>query len=127
MPYFLEGQVRNPIGMENEYARILAEQGIIGLLIWLAFLVWYFARSRTVFAKGPWSTPRRLLWFSVVIGFGTAWIGIGSLTSIPGTVLLVLALGFTAVLPEAPQLATAPNLAGRRAFQGQGVPAPALR
>jgi hypothetical protein len=127
MPYFLEGQVRNPIGMENEYARILAEQGIIGLLIWLAFLAWYFARSRIAFAKGPWSTPRRLLWFSVVIGFGTAWIGTGSLTSIPGTVLLVLALGCTAVLPEASQLATAPNLAVRRVFRGQGMPAPALR
>src|SRR5579872_1042459 len=27
IPYFLEGEVRNPIGMENEYARILGEQG----------------------------------------------------------------------------------------------------
>src|SRR4029077_630072 len=30
-PYFLQGLVRNPIGIENEYGRILAEQGVIGL------------------------------------------------------------------------------------------------
>ena len=128
MPYFLEGQVRNPIGMENEYARILAEQGLIGLLLWLCFLTWYLARSRIAFAKGPWSTPRKLLWFSVVIGFGTAWIGTGSLTSIPGTVLLIIAMGYTAVLPEAtPQLAGAPDRM-RQDYHGYpGAPAPALR
>src|ERR1700722_3824211 len=50
IPYFLEGSVRNPVGMENEYARILAEQGIIGLCLWLGFLVWFFQRVRVAFA-----------------------------------------------------------------------------
>ena len=45
IPYFLEGQVRNPIGMENEYTRILAEQGVIGICLWLAFLVWFLFRG----------------------------------------------------------------------------------
>lgn len=127
MPYFLQGQVRNPIGMENEYARILSEQGVIGLMLWLVFLVWYFARSRIALAKGIWAIPRRLLWFSVLISFGTAWIGTGTLTSIPGTVFLLLAAGWTAVPPEALR---APGISGRArpaVLRYRAKPAPALR
>ena len=55
IPYFLQGQVRNPIGMENEYARILSEQGLIGLGLWVAFAFWFLFRAPVAFAKGPWS------------------------------------------------------------------------
>jgi hypothetical protein len=88
--------------MENEYARILAEQGIIGLLLWLSFLAWFFFRWKVAFMKGPWQTSRKLLWCMTAIGFGTAWIGTGLLTSIPGTVMLLLGAGWTVVPPEAP-------------------------
>ena len=104
IPYFLQGQVRNPIGMENEYARILGEQGIIGLVLWLAFLGWLFSRARVVFTPGPWSTSRRLIWFLVMFNFATAWIGTGLLTSIPGTLFLILGAGWAAV----PQLSESP-------------------
>ena len=105
IPYFLQGQVRNPIGMENEYARILGEQGIIGLGLWVAFLGWLLTRTRVVFAPGPWSTSRRLLWCLVMFNFGTAWIGTGLLTSIPMTLFLILGAGWTAVPPvPEPQL-----------------------
>jgi hypothetical protein len=100
IPYFLEGQVRNPIGMENEYARILAEQGIIGLVLWLGFLGWFFQRVGIAFSKGAWAIPRKLLWCYVAIGFGTAWIGTGLLTSIPATVLLLIGAGFATTPPE---------------------------
>lgn len=109
IPYFLQGQVRNPIGMENEYARILGEQGIIGLLLWLAFLGWLFSRGPVAFAKGPWSTTRRLVWCQALFGFGTAWIGTGLLTSIPGTLFLILGAGWTAAL-QAPE----PQVLARR-------------
>ena len=36
----------------------------------------------------------------VAIGFGTAWIGTGLLTSIPGTVLIMIGAGWTTVAPE---------------------------
>ena len=101
MPYFLAGEVRNPIGMENEYARILSEQGFIGLLLWLSFLAWFIFRGRTSFARGFWSTPRRLIWCMTAIGFGTAWIGVGLLTAIPGTLLIMVGMGWVAVSPEA--------------------------
>ncbi len=100
MPYFLQGQVRNPIGMENEYARILCEQGIIGLVIWLSFLVWVFSRVRVTFAKGQWAIPKRLMWGFAITSFGTAWIGTGLLTSIPATVLLVMGMGWIVVPSE---------------------------
>jgi hypothetical protein len=101
LPYFLQAQVRNPIAMENEYARILAEQGIIGLLLWLAFLAWFIQRGKIAFANGPWATTRRLTWCMAAFGFATAWIGTGILTSIPGTMLLMIEMGWTVVLPEA--------------------------
>jgi hypothetical protein len=109
LPYFLQGQVRNPVAMENEYARILAEQGLIGLLLWLAFLAWFLQRRKVAFASGGWSTARRLTWSMTAIGFATAFIGTGILTSIPGTMLLMLGMGWTVVKPEALEGSMAPG------------------
>ena len=119
LPYFLEGQVRNPIGMENEYARILAEQGVIGFLLWMGFLIWFFQRVTVAFAKGAWSTPRKLLWCHVAIGFGTAWIGTGLLTSIPATVMLMLGAGWAVMPPEALRVNPLPD---RRGWNPQRAP-----
>ena len=101
IPYFLAGQVRNPIGLENEYARILCEQGIIGLTLWVGFVVWFLTRYRSVFRKGPWATGRRLVWCLSAFGLGTGLIGMGMLTAVPQTALLLLGLGWTATaLPQ---------------------------
>lgn len=96
IPYFLAGQVRNPIGLENEYARILCEQGMIGLLLWLGFIVWYLSRFPNVFAKGPFGTSRRLVWCMSVIALGVGTIGMGMLTAIPETAIFLLGIGWTA-------------------------------
>jgi hypothetical protein len=98
IPYFLEGQVNNPIGMENEYARILSEQGVIGLLLWLGFIGWFVSRARKAFAKGPWANSRRLAWCLAAFTLGTGWIGLGLFTSIPGSVVMLLSIGWT-VMP----------------------------
>jgi len=102
IPYFLQGEVRNPIGMENEYARILSEQGVIGLLIWLAFVGWLVGRFPIAFARGPDATCRRIVWCLCLFSFGTAWIGTGLLTSIPATLFLMLGSGWTTVPPASP-------------------------
>jgi len=97
MPYFLQNQVRNPIGMENEFARILCEQGVIGLMLWLGFLGWFISRAPQVFAKGPWGTGRRMVWAMAILIFATGAIGTGVLTAIPGTAMLLLGMGWTSV------------------------------
>jgi hypothetical protein len=127
MPYFLRGQVRNPIGLENEYSRLLSEQGIIGFLLWIGFLGWYFSRSKIAFTKGPLTTPRILLWFFVATTFGTAWIGTGTLTAIPQTVLLMIAAGWTVVLPEALPWFRPPQRMPQRVAAYREAPAPVLR
>jgi len=96
IPYFLQGQVRNPIGMENEYARILAEQGIVGLVLWLGFIGWFLSRCKTVFAKGPWAASRRMIWGVSITGLITGMIGTGMLTAIPETAVMLLGIGFIA-------------------------------
>jgi O-Antigen ligase len=96
IPYFLQGQVRKPIGLENEYARILCEQGIIGLALWLGFVTWFLSRLPRVFAKGPWATGRRLVWCLSVAGLGIGAIGMGMLTAVPQSAILLLGIGWTA-------------------------------
>jgi hypothetical protein len=124
IPYFLQGQVRNPIGMENEYARILSEQGIIGLALWLAFIIWFFFNAPIAFAKSPWATSRRLVWGLAAIDLSTAFIGTGLLTSIPGTLFLIMGIGWTSV-PEA-RPAPVPNPVRPR-VQPSSAYAPALK
>jgi len=97
LPYFLASQVRNPIGMESEYARVVCEQGIIGLVLWCAIVVAYFARVKTAFAKGPWTGSRRLMWCMAAFTLLSGFIGLGAFTSIPATVLLLLGMGWTAI------------------------------
>ena len=97
IPYFLEGQVKNPIATENEYCRILCEQGVTGLILWLCFVIWYLTRARTAFAKGPWKTSRRAVWCLSSFVLCTIWIGNGFLTSIPLTAIALLGIGWTAV------------------------------
>ena len=126
IPYFLQGEVRNPIGMENEYARILGEQGVIGLFLWLCFLVWFYQRVRAAFANGPWATTRRLTWCLVAIGFGTAWIGTGLLTSIPGTVLIMIGAGWTTVAPEKLRLPAPPGIRQRGIQRVPQSPVPVI-
>jgi hypothetical protein len=94
VPFFLEGQVRHPVATENEYARIMCEQGVIGLMLWIGFILWFLGRYRTAFAIGPWATTRRMTWISCVIGLFSAMIGNGMLTAIPGSAMLLLSMGF---------------------------------
>lgn len=95
IPYFLAGQVRNPTVMENEFARISLEQGIIGLLLWLSFLVW-FATCSAVSQNVTWKAGRKLAWVAAMISWATAFIGTGTLTAIPSAVTLLMLMGWAA-------------------------------
>lgn len=103
IPYFLQDRVRNVVSIENEYARILLEQGIPGLLVWMIFLAWVFTRPTNRHGE-PWFLARRLGWVWCAGSFATGLIGTGLLTSIPATALLLLTLGWIAVPESAEDL-----------------------
>ena len=92
IPFFLMGLARPQYGLENEFARIAMEQGIIGLLLWVLFLGWLFTRLPPR-RRGGSLVAERMMWATVVVLWGTAVIGTGLLSSIPGTALLLLWMG----------------------------------
>jgi hypothetical protein len=113
IPYFLQGRLIPPIYfIENEYVRIVLEQGVFGLCLWAAFIAWALTRvSRG--RSDPWLLGRRLIRVVCVSFFATGMIGIGLLTSIPGTALLLMSVGWIAVrrpssVPEAASVAAPP-------------------
>ena len=93
MPYFLQNRVKNPVGIENEYGRILLETGIPGLCLWIAFIVMTIGGAPSERA-GPWRAGWRLARVTSALFFGTAVIGTGLLTAIPCTALLLLMTGW---------------------------------
>jgi hypothetical protein len=92
LPFFLENRVRHRVVMENEYARIMLEQTSIGLCIWIAFIFWFLLRRISPMAR-LWDLTDQLSWVAVASYFGTAMLGIGLLTSIPQSMLLLLCAG----------------------------------
>jgi hypothetical protein len=98
MPFFLISRVRTPIIMENEYGRILLETGVIGLLIWVAFIATFLFGS-AAFARGSWHSARRVGWVISCFYFVTGMMGLGMLTAIPQTVLMLLAVGWVMARP----------------------------
>lgn len=94
IPYFLQHLLHKRVGLENEYSRVLVEQGVFGLLIFVGFVLWFF--TRRLDSREECYATRRLLWFSAAIALGTSFIGVGLMTSVPGTSLIFLAIGFAA-------------------------------
>jgi hypothetical protein len=92
IPFFLQDVARPQYGLENEYARIAMEQGIIGLLLWVLFLGWLFTRLPPR-RRGGSLVAERMMWATVLVLWGTAFIGTGLLSTIPATALLLLWMG----------------------------------
>lgn len=93
IPYFLEDRIHNRVVLENEYARIVLEQTVIGLGLWIAFIGWFMFRRFTRSAS-HWGLGQQLGWIACVAYFGTGMIGTGLLTSIPQTVLMLFCMGW---------------------------------
>jgi hypothetical protein len=93
LPEFLQARIGHAPNLENEYSRILLEEGIPGLLTWIAFLFWVLFR-KPVKPWEEWVLARKLAWFTCLLYFATAWTGIGLLVSIPGSALLFLMTGW---------------------------------
>ncbi|MDQ1729731.1 MAG: hypothetical protein QOD33_1856 [Pyrinomonadaceae bacterium] len=101
MPYFLQSQIQNPVGIENEYARIMLEQGLIGLFLWLAFITWVLAQPGDG-KNSPWHVGRRLAWVTCAAYFASGLLGTGLFTSIPQTCLFLMNVGWVAARQTEP-------------------------
>jgi hypothetical protein len=121
MPYFLQGQLWNPVGLENEYARIMLEQGVPGLALWLAFIVWLLTRA-VPRPSEPWYVGRWLARFLCAIFFATAPMGLGMLTAIPQTASLLVLCGWIASPQVVPVRRRAGQQAGDLIERSEAVP-----
>jgi hypothetical protein len=93
IPYFLADQAPTPLGMENEYSRILVDQGWVGLIAWLAFLVWLLIKPPAPRFRVPWQIGAVLMYAMVLTNWLTAFIGAGTLSTIPTSVMLLTMCG----------------------------------
>ena len=96
IPYFLRERVQTNFVLENEYARIVLEQGIPGLFIWVLFVAWVLSRPRA-HSSSSWQLFRRLMFANAAAFFVFAMTGIGLLTSIPQSMVLLLGVGWMCV------------------------------
>ena len=100
VPYFLQDRLEHPVLMENEYARIALEQGLPGLCLWVAFVMWVFTCSVRIALEtreDPWQLARRLAWVGCVGNFALGLTGTGLFTSVPQTCLMLVSVGWIAV------------------------------
>lgn len=93
IPYFLADRAPRAIGLENEYSRILVDQGLFGLGLWVGFLIWLLHRPPPVRFAVPWGFGVVLMFALVLTNWGTAFIGAGTLSAIPASVLLLTQMG----------------------------------
>ncbi len=93
VPYFLADQAPDPIGLENEYCRILVDQGWVGLLGWVAFVAWVLARPPVPRFAVRWQLGVVLMYGLVFTSWATAFVGAGTLSSVPGSILLLTQMG----------------------------------
>src|SRR5262249_42597819 len=96
IPFFLQDLISKPVGMENEYCRILLEEGLPGLLLWIGFICWALTR-RGPPRRDSWFLGWRLLWYTCLGCFAFGVLGTGLMTAIPQTTILFVSLGFLAV------------------------------
>jgi len=96
MPFFLIQRVHRPVMVESELGRIHLETGLIGTTAWILFMIWVFTRPRVQKAD-LWFVGLRLAWVICVVCAIAGLIGIGLLTSIPASAVLLMLLGWIAV------------------------------
>lgn len=98
VPYFLRGN-QSPLVMENEYARIGIEQGLPGLTLWIMFALWAFLRwpGRQ---KDGWALGRLLGWACCGFFFLTGLTGVGLMSSVPQTTLMLSIVGWFTTAPQ---------------------------
>jgi len=98
VPYFLRA-TQSPLVMENEYARIGIELGLPGLTLWIVFLLWTFVRWPGG-AKDGWALGRFVGWVACGVFFLTGLTGVGLLSSVPQTTIMLMTMGWFVTSPH---------------------------
>jgi O-Antigen ligase len=93
IPFFLAEHAPPPIGLENEYSRILVDTGWIGLGLWLGFVGWLLAVPPRFDIRRPWAIGLALAYAQVLGAWVTAVLGTGLLVSVPGSLFVLLQMG----------------------------------
>ena len=96
VPYFMQRSSEPGPQMENEYVRIVLEQGLPGLALWLLFIIWVLARSPGRM-RDSWALGRRLAWVTFAAAFFSGLVGMGLFTSVPQTVIMLMTMGWYVV------------------------------
>ena len=98
IPFFMQNLATGHIiGIENEYGRIVCEQGVIGLLFWLGLVGWICTNTRAPATALPAGRT-----FATILIF-VYWIvgatGNGLLSAIPTTAIFLLLCGMRVAAP----------------------------
>jgi hypothetical protein len=93
IPFFLADRAPKQIGLENEFSRILIDQGWLGLGGWLVFLVWLFCAPPPSRLDRPWGLGVVLMYSLCLPTWATGFIGTGVLSAIPQSVLMLVMMG----------------------------------
>jgi hypothetical protein len=112
IPFFLREQILEPVAAENEYVRIMLEEGLLGLGMWVLFIDWLV--TKPLLATRESSLGARLAWFVTIGYFVMACLGTGLLTSVPQSLLLLLAAGWSSCGMESEARSTLPQMAGTK-------------
>ena len=82
IPGFLQQDAPVPIGMESEFARILVELGILGLLVWLGFMAWVSWKPLLPH-RVPLAPAYLVGQAGLIAWFATGLVGAGLLYAVP--------------------------------------------
>lgn len=99
IPFFLADSAPEQIGLESEYSRLLVDQGMVGLGLWIGFILWMYNRPPKV-ASSPWRIGILMMYTGTGIAWMTALVGGGVLSSVPSSVLLLLQMGVLAAVRD---------------------------
>ena len=94
IPYFLSNRAPKPIGLENEYSRILIDQGWIGLFLWGMFLFWvHVPWPKLKHVRSNFKFGTLMIYAASITTWCTAVIGSGTLSAVPGSAMLLINMG----------------------------------
>ena len=112
IPYFLADVAKPQVGMENEYARIAIEQGLVGVVLWMSFAGWFCLRNPLRFRRFGGAVDLGM-WSFCAFEWGTGFLSTGFLASVPSTLVLFLFMGGL-LAPEDFSRVSSPEPAGPR-------------